>query len=297
MTNKHTIAVLVTCFNRRQKTLDCLRSLYAQQDLQPFQLKIFLTDDGSSDGTAEAVRQHFPEVHVLIGDGNLFWAGGMRFTWRCALQSGADYYLLINDDTHLYPHAIATLLQHRHQSKNVSIAIGSTVDVDSGKTSYGGNRLTSNTKWKSKRIEATGLWQPCDFANANILFVPAAVVSAIGILSESFTHGLADFDYTLKAKKAGIELWVAPGFLGACKDDHGQNWKSNNVQLKQRMEYLMSPTGLAYKEYLLYIRRHFPYSYPAEFLKLWLKTLFPFLWDVFKQKENISNHYKTIQNA
>ncbi len=64
------IAVLITCFNRRELTLRCLRSLFAQRTPDGYALNVFLTDDGCSDGTGDAVRRVFPQVAVLAGDGD-----------------------------------------------------------------------------------------------------------------------------------------------------------------------------------------------------------------------------------
>ena len=284
-----TIAVLLTTFNRKQKTLACLQSLERQQLPDDVTLKIFLTDDASADGTADAVKNAFPNVNVYHGSGSLFWAGGMRNTWREALASNADYYLLLNDDTLLTDNAVAALLQCSNYVKSKgskpAICVGSTADDETGKISYGGRKLTDKNSWgEGSFVFSETEYVNCDVANANILLVPAEIVKQLGILSEKFTHGLADYDYTLKVKKAGFGLVVAPGFLGTCIDDHGNNWKSANTTLKERIAYLKSPKGLAYKEYLGFIKEHFPKSYPAAFFKLWLKTLFPFIWDNFKNK-------------
>lgn len=284
MNNEIKIAVLLTTYNRREKTLACLQSLYAQQLNENVTIEVFLTDDASQDGTAEAVRQLYPDVHVLDGTGSLFWAGGMRFTWKRALLSNPHYYLLLNDDTLLFRGAITTLIENIVTTSAPGICIGSTVDPETGKTSYGGRLLTSKNKWASRLVDAPDQLVQCDLAHCNIMMVPAEVVGTIGILSDGYTHGLADYDYTLKANKAGFKVFIAPGFLGTCKDDHGNNWKSYNVPLKQRIAYLMSPKGLAYHEYLMFIKRHFPASYPTAFVKLWLKTFFPFLWDSLKSK-------------
>src|SRR4051812_2165468 len=104
------ISVLLACYNRKQKTLECLKSIEAQKLEPNTEVRIFLTDDASSDGTAEAVKKHFPDVQVFSGTGKLFWAGGMRYTWKKALVSNADYYLLLNDDTVLMDDAIQVLL-------------------------------------------------------------------------------------------------------------------------------------------------------------------------------------------
>lgn len=116
------------------------------------------------------------------------------------------------------------------------------------------------------------------------MLVSKQVVEKIGILASHFTHCLADYDYSLKARKAGFPVAIAPGFLGKCVNDHGRNWKSQSTTLKERISYLKSPKGLAYKEYLRFIKDHFPLSLPSAFCKLWIKTFFPFLWDTFKNK-------------
>jgi GT2 family glycosyltransferase len=280
-----TIAVLLTTFNRKEKTLACLTSLRQQQLPAGVDLSVYLTDDNSSDGTREAVRRHFPEVHVYTGTGHLYWAGGMRSTWRKALEGNHDFYLLLNDDTLLFPHAIADLLKGYEENPafpEKAICVGSTSHPQSGNWSYGGSKLTHKRLWKSQPIFSQTEYVECDFANANILLVPQKVVAAIGVLPEGYTHSLADYDYTLTAKRAGFGVVSIPGFLGTCVDDHGNNWKSQNTKLSDRLKYMKSPKGLAYSEYLSFIGKHFPASKMPEFCKLWLKTFFPFLWDVMK---------------
>lgn len=273
------IAVLLTTFNRKQKTIACLQSLQQQSMPKDVVLDVHLTDDASADGTAEAVKANFPGTNVYTGTGNLFWAGGMRQTWKQAIQTNPDFYLLLNDDTILNENAITVLLDTNDHS---CISIGSTCDK-SGNLSYGGWKLSSSFFWKNKMVYSDTEQLTCDFGNANIMLVPARVVERIGILSDRFTHALADFDYTLKASRSGFAVRLAPGFLGSCENDHGNNWKSGKVSLKQRIAYLKSPKGLSYSEYLYFIKNHFPLSYPSAVFKLWMKTLFPFIWDVYKR--------------
>ena len=280
------IAVLLATFNRKDKTLSCLENLFRQENLAGTQLEVFLTDDASSDGTALAVKTNFPSVHVLQGTGLLFWAGGMRRSWNEALDSDPDYFLLLNDDTILTKTAIADLLKYSsHDSTDTTpaICIGSTADWHTGEISYGGKKLRSTKNTRSDVVFSKTQYVECDLGNANIMLVPRPVVKKIGILSDAFTHVLADYDYTLRAKKAGFKVMVAPGILGNCQDDHGKNWKSTNVSLKERIRYLKSPKGLAYNEYLGFIKEHFPRYLPEAFFKLWMKTLFPFVWDTLKK--------------
>ncbi|MEJ7769100.1 MAG: glycosyltransferase family 2 protein [Chitinophagaceae bacterium] len=280
------IAVLLATFNRKEKTITCLESLNRQALAEGVHLEVFLTDDASSDGTAETVGKNFKNVNIFNGTGSLFWAGGMRNSWSQALSYNPDSYLLLNDDTVLTKNAVSDLLKcSTQQAKNgtsPAICIGSTVDMQSGEISYGGKKLRSKIRIASDTVFSETESLECDLGNANIMLVPKQVVEKIGILSTAFTHCLADYDYTLRAKKAGFQVIVSPGILGHCIDDHGKNWKSSNVTLKERIRYLKSPKGLAYKEYLHFIREHFPLHLPSAFFKLWLKTLFPFVWDKLK---------------
>ncbi len=282
-----TIAVILTTFNRKKKTITCLENLGRQVISDDTTLPIFITDDASSDGTPEAISERFPAVHLYHGNGSLYWAGGMRNSWKKALQTNPDYFLLLNDDTVLYDNAIEVLLQYSTKilgNKTApAICVGSTVNEETGIISYGGRKLRSKTRPVSEMVYSTTEYMDCDLGNANIMLVPREIVEQIGILSDGYTHGIADYDYTLKAKKAGFKVLVAPGYLGTCEDDHGKNWKSQQVTFSDRLKYLMSPKGLAYKEYLRFIRDHFPMHYPSAFCKLWLKTMFPFIWDRMKK--------------
>ena len=279
------IAILITTFNRKEKTLACLQRLKQQDIKDDITLSVYLTDDASGDGTAEAAAKSFPDIHVYHGNGSLFWAGGMRNSWREAAKNNPDFFLLLNDDTLLFEDSVSQLLQTYYDAslhfKHAAIVIGSTRN-SAGKTTYGGRKLISSKKTHSQLIENNENFAECDLGNANIMLVPREIVQAIGILSDTYIHGIADFDYTLTAKKEGFQVVVAPGTLGVCEADHGKSWKSSNVKLKDRIRYMYSPKGLAYKEYLYFIKKHFPSYYLEALSKLWLKTLFPFLWDSLK---------------
>ena len=279
------IAVLLATFNRKEKTLTCMESLYYQDLPAGTQLSVFLTDDNSSDGTRAALRDQYPQVNIFKGSGSLFWAGGMRNSWMEAVKTKPDYYFLLNDDTLLEKDAIRRLLAYYERSEAApnALAIGSTLDVANNLISYGGRKLYHQKKVQSYSAYSETDYIECDLANANIMLVPKKVVEKIGILSDRYTHSIADFDYTLTAKKAGFKAVVMPGVLGSCVDDHGNNWKSSEVSLKERIKYLKSPKGLAYKEYMEFIKIHFPSHVPEAMVKLWMKTLFPVLWDKFKK--------------
>ncbi len=183
------MAVLLTTFNRRDKTINCLESIKKQKLLNNIRLEIFLTDDASKDGTADAVHATYPGIKVYQGNGSLYWAGGMRKSWKEALVYEFDYYLLLNDDTILNEKTINRLVQYAEESKiktgNLAICVGSTLNEGTGEVSYGGRKLYSKRSIRSYKVYSDTQALECDLGNANIMLVPKEVVQKIGILSEA----------------------------------------------------------------------------------------------------------------
>ena len=91
------IAVLLTCLNRKQKTLACLEALFSQVLPAHVDISACIVDDASTDGTSDAVRQTYPKVKIFSGDGNLFWNGNAG-AFSKAMKDDPDYYLWLNDD-------------------------------------------------------------------------------------------------------------------------------------------------------------------------------------------------------
>ncbi len=275
------IAILITCFNRKSKTLACLKHIYEQKNIDDLNINIFIVDGGSTDGTPEAVKTNFPQVNISVHNG-LFWAGGMRAAWDMALekQQKYDFFLLLNDDTIISPSCLQDLLKADEYSHSVykkgGIYIGATKDIKSNNYTYGGEIEGKG------HVFPNGKYQEIQLGNANIMLVSQEVFSKIGGFCKDYTHGIADYDYTLRASRAGYPILLLPMACGYCENDHPKTWVSPKAPLKERIKYLYSPKGLAYKEYMIYIRRFYPKKVLSIKIKLWMKTLFPIIWDKLK---------------
>jgi len=274
------IAVLLTCHNRCAATIACLEALSTQCLPQDTALTIYLVDDGCTDGTAETVLRRFPGVRIIPGDGNLYWCRGMRLAWHTA-GGTADYdsYLWLNDDTRLFPAAISTLVlscQTAAAAGHAGIVVGSTCDPDNGRPTYGGRQGV-------KVMEPSSEMQICDTMNGNIVLVPSAVFKIVGNLSADFSHIFGDQDYGFRARQAGFEIWVAPGFLGLCRRNPCQPWTDPSVPFCQRWRNVHSPKWYPLRENLIYCKRHYGWRGPIKFMKLYLRVVFPGLWNWLKQ--------------
>ena len=277
------VAILITCHNRKEKTLRCLSSIRDSltEGIEP---KVFLTDDGCSDRTGEAVTSAgwgFP-VKVLQGDGDLFWNGGMILAWKAALDEGGfDGYLWINDDITVLPEfwtdlAAADAFCLEKYGKR-GIYAGSTKDADNGKFTYGGFIYTSKFTLKDKLIEPDGKnFIPCEAAHGNITYVAAEVVEKTGIFCEKYIHGGSDHDYTYLAHKAGFPILVLPHYSASCENDHlGKTRDYTVLPFRERCKLFYSPKGYNMHNTLLFNRRCFPWRVPFVWMQGITKLLFP----------------------
>lgn len=273
------IAVLLTCHDRREKTLTCLRSLHDELDGR-FAFEVFLTDDGSTDRTAQAVVAEFPKVHVVAADGSLFWCRGMERAWRAALEAGSfDAYLWVNDDVEFFPGALTGLLERVEdrlgQAGEPAIVVGSLVDPDTGRLTYGGSVLTSG--WhpgRMRKVEPDDHdFVPIDTLNGNVVLVPQAVVDRIGILDPVFSHATGDNDYGFRATAAGVPVLLAPGTVGTCR---------RNPPAAPSLRALLGRKGLPIRDWFVYTRRHggrlrWPVAFMAPYLRGSIQVAFRFL--------------------
>ncbi len=236
------LAALMTCHNRREGTLRCLMALRSQERISHVLVEVYLVDDGSSDGTAEAVQHAFPNVRILQGNGSLFWNGGMRLAWKTALEKDYDYYLWLNDDTELYPDAVARLLEVAtgvEQKLGVEgIVVGSTRDPQIDQLTYGGVvRIRVPLSFGFKLVAPGEQPLPCDTMNGNCVLVPRPVVQDVGLLSAEFTHAIGDFDYGLRAGQRGHTSWIAPGYAGTCRRGSETGaWHDPRLLLRPRID-------------------------------------------------------------
>jgi GT2 family glycosyltransferase len=253
------VAVLLTCFNRKQKTLDCLCTVFNQVLPESTIITVYLVDDGSTDETSETVRENYPQVNILQGTGNLYWTGGMQLAFSKAMEYGYDFYLWLNDDTLLYPDALEKLLetfQWLARRNDDCIVVGSTKDEETNALSYGGVNAGNWTHpCRFRWLNPTDLPQRCDTMNGNCVLIPHCVTKIIGGLDTKFRHYAADFDYGLRAKKKNISTWIAPNFVGTC--EHNKTYKvSKTVKANLRdyslLQKLNEPKGLSTQDVILH---------------------------------------------
>ena len=274
---KARIAVLITVHNRKDKTLKCLNGIHSQQIPNTINIEVYLTNDGCTDGTAEAIREFFPDTNIIDGDGNLFWNRGMYKAWSAAEESDYDFYLWLNDDTILFENAIASLLSTSDKMNNGAIIVGYTIDSKREKITYGGRN-----KYTGLITDVKGITE-CDTFNGNIVLIPRQVYKLVGKNDPVFHHAIGDTDYGLRAQKMRIKSYISDVACGIC-DSHDKlpKWSDKNIPLHKRIKFLYRPGGNGANpiEFFIYKNRHYGLlAAIMTFISNHIHLLFPFLWN------------------
>jgi GT2 family glycosyltransferase len=271
------IAVLMTCHNRKELTLQCLNNLFEQKGVGlSVSINVFLVDDASTDGTAEAITASFPNVNIIQGNGNLYWNRGMHLAWQtAALTKDFDYYLWLNDDTFLFEDALLNLLKIAQMYNNESAICGSTISLITNTISYGGNSK------EGKLLIPNGEIQESYSFNGNVVLIPKSVYQIVGILDKRFPHAIGDFEYALRIRKYKLKSFITDIFIGSCEGNEKlPNWCSTLIPFSKRLLSLYSPLGNSHPYYFfIFENRHYGVVTALKhFITIHIRVLLPQLW-------------------
>jgi GT2 family glycosyltransferase len=179
---------------------------------------VVVVDDGSTDGTAEALAKDHPEVHVVRGTGDWWWTRSMNEGIKYAICKGATAVLMMNDDTYFDDDYVETMI--RISGENPGALIGS-LDVtreEPRRIFFSG--VEKMIWWKAKGINyhkgydlydpsMTGLHKSVCL-NGRGTLVPLEVFDKIGLLDEEkLPQYASDFDFSVRADEAGIKTYIS----------------------------------------------------------------------------------------
>lgn len=210
-----TIAIIVLNYNSRDDTLDCLRSL---KHLTYSRAYTIVVDNASSDGSAEAIRAAFPHVKLIETGSNLGFTGGNNVGIRHALDAGADYVLLLNNDTVVAPDMIDHLIEPMLNNPAIGVAgptiyyfdqphvvwsAGGSIDWKRGDTSMSAIGSEDKGQFGSEPREV-------EFVTGCALLARRDVWDKVGLLDERFFMYYEETEWCVRASRAGYKIVHVP---------------------------------------------------------------------------------------
>lgn len=235
------VAITLPVHNNKKDTrdfLECLKSVTYPN------YKVIIVDDGSTDGTEEMLRQEYPEVIIVKGDGNLWGTLSMNIGIEKAIEIGADYVLWTNNDLVVDANFLSVLVDTAERNPR-SIPFSKVYCYDDPKRIYCAGWEVNWLRGGLRRIgvreldrEQYDVQYDSKAANLNML-VNTAFFQDLGMLDyKSFPQYWSDTDFTYRAYKKGYRIIYEPKSI---------IWNKGQGTIRSGMPQTASPlTALAY---------------------------------------------------
>lgn len=209
------VAIIVLNWNGLNDTLECLESL-SHLDY-PF-YEVIVVDNDSTDGSVPAIRARCPDVVIIETGENLGYTGGNNVGIRYALECGADYVLLLNNDTVVEPAFLRLLVDaaeaepavgiagptiYYHERPDVIWSAGGAIDWQRGSTRMVG--LDEQDGGQFGQVPRT-----VDFVTGCAMLVGRAVLEQAGLLDERFFAYYEETEWCVRATRAGFQIVHVP---------------------------------------------------------------------------------------
>ena len=202
-------AFVVLNWNGGEDTLRCLGAL-------PAGALAVVADNGSTDGSLEAVRERFPEVLVVENGANLGFSAGNNRGIEAALDAGAGWVVLVNNDAVLEPQALDALRAAAARWPGAGVLAGKLLFED-GRVQWAGQRVALLTGYSGRprgfgrpdgpRYEQEG---PVDRAVGALMAVSREAIGRAGLLDEDLFAYVEDVDWSLRIRAAGLACVLVP---------------------------------------------------------------------------------------
>ena len=210
------VEVIVLNWNGLQDTLACLASL-ARVDYP--RVRITVVDNGSIDGSPALLRQRFPGLTVIETGENLGYASGNNVGLRCAVERGADYVLLLNNDTEVAPDFLRRMVEVADADPRVGVAGPTIYYYDQPQLIWSAGGAID---WARGRTQMIGLGEldegqfgteprEVDFITGCALLVRREALERVGLLDGQFFLYYEEVEWCVRVRRGGFKVLHVPG--------------------------------------------------------------------------------------
>lgn len=232
------VVILVLNWNKWRRTLECLASL---DKLEYPDFEVLVVDNGSEDASQARIEAARPGLKVIQTGANLGYAGGNNVGIRHAIDRGADYIWVLNNDTLVEPETLATLIDAVRSEDRIGVLGAAVME----RTGEGAREVDMSAyRWQGERIayvfcsdsaESPGhRVHPADVVTGTSLLLDAVMLQQIGSFDERFFHYYEDVELCERARRAG---W-AVGYACRARVWHSVGSSLSNFSAQARYYYI-----------------------------------------------------------
>ena len=208
MNTQPTVYIILLNWHGWQDTIACLESLAS---LDYINNRVLVVDNGSTDDSIARIRAAHPEVPILEAGRNLGFSGGCNVGIRRALEEGADYIWLLNNDTTVDPQALTAMVAVAEADNKIG-AIGSVVyhmDCPEKIQAWGGGWVSYFTGRAGHNLNGSEN-KKIQYITGTSILIKRNALETVGLLDEkNFFMYWEDVDFSFRLRKAGFSIGVA----------------------------------------------------------------------------------------
>lgn len=208
--NSSTIFVILVNYNGLNDTISCLNSLKHMEGC----VSVIVVDNASDKTEWLDLKDLFPKIHVIHSDINLGFSGGNNLGIQYAIESGAEYIILLNNDTVVNHSFLSQLLQ---AVETDCILVPKMMYFNNPDIIwYGGgyfNKFSGRAIHRNMNCKDTMDQTPsqyCTFATGCCMFIPVSIIQTIGLLDETYFMYCEDCEYCLRILKNRKRIKYVP---------------------------------------------------------------------------------------
>lgn len=218
------VVIVILNWNNAPDTIDCLNTV-AQLDYPNY--RALVVDNGSIDGSVAKIRTCHSDVEILETGQNLGYAEGNNVGMRHAIQAGADYIFVLNNDTLLAPTMLTELVHFAEARPNAGMVGPTMYCTEPADTLYAAGSFID---WTKGLTWNRGIYQPVahylnlkqpeqvDFITGCGVLVRRELIEVAGPLDSIYFLNFEDVEWCVRARRHGFEVWYVPQAIMWHKD-------------------------------------------------------------------------------
>ncbi|SFR34493.1 glycosyltransferase family 2 protein [Halorubrum sodomense] len=207
--NSPLVSVIVLNWNNYQDTTKCLESL---SNAEYPNLRVTVVDNGSTDQSGKMLKKEHTWCSYIFNDENLGFAAGTNVGIQNALADGAEYILLLNNDTIVRPDFLPPLVRSAEARENPLAVSGHIFDPEGSYWYCGGEtipQLAKAKKWDCDEVSKSEEYVT-EYVTGAMVLLPKDTIKNLDLLNEDYYFGMEDLEMSYNILKSGGSIVVNP---------------------------------------------------------------------------------------
>ncbi|HTD40551.1 MAG TPA: glycosyltransferase family 2 protein [Mucilaginibacter sp.] len=209
--NTPKVYVVIVTYNGIKWIERCLHDVL----LSDITLNLVLIDNGSTDGTKEFIKNNYPELDLIETSENLGFGKANNIGLKKALNSGADYAFLLNQDGYVEKDAIRKLIEFQINHSEYGVLSPRQMNGDGSANDKKFEDIVLSKKCIINSFEDSGTTiHNVYFVMAAFWLISAECLRKVGLFDPIFYHYGEDGDYLSRVRYHGFKIGVVMNSIG-----------------------------------------------------------------------------------